>query len=612
MCYSIQRGVMSLVTKNEVAKLLKLEKFGFIGKSISWVLLRLTRLSKINKHYVAHQHLSCSDFVDVCLEDYNINFRIPKKDLKNIPKAGAFVSVSNHPFGGIEGLIILKIFSKIRPDYKAIANFLLQRFKPLESSIIPVNPFEDHKDKKSSMQGIKEAILHLKKGKPFGVFPAGEVSTIKKGNHYIDKPWNDGIIRLIQKAKVPVVPLYFHGKNSHLFYKLAKIHPLLQSAKLPSELYSQKNRIIEIRIGKPISVKKQSNYKDLFAYKAFLRSKTYLLAKSFNEKRIFDKIPKKARISKKPKDVSVPVAKEQLLKEIDYCKANDLRLFANKHLEVFLAQKKDVPNVIQEIGRLREITFRAIGEGTNKSIDLDKYDNYYHHLFLWDAQAQTIVGAYRMGLGKQIFEQFGKKGFYLHSLFRFDNELHSMLSQTIEMGRAFVVEAYQKRPFPLFLLWKGILMCAQKYPSHKFLMGGVTISDKFSDFSTSLMVEFMKSNYYDPFVAQFVRPKKEYRVKLKDADKGVVFSELEHNIKFLEEIIADLEPDGLRIPVLLKKYIKQNAKVIAFNVDPLFNNAVDGLMYIKIDDLPKSTVLPLMEKIENQKVATVAQKIVQV
>lgn len=591
---------MSLVTVTDVVKLLKLEKFGFVGSFFGWLVIKITRLSKINKRYIKNKHLSCKEFVDVCLEQYGITFRIPKKDLKNIPKTGAFVSVSNHPFGAIEGLIILKIFHQVRPDYKAIANFLLQRFEPLSDAIIAVNPFEEHKDKKSSLGGLKEAIYHLKKDRPFGVFPAGEVSNIRKGDYYVDKPWNDGIIRLIQKAKVPVVPLYFHGKNSRLFYRLASIHPALQSAKLPSELFSQKNKVIEIRIGKPISVKKQKNYPDLFDYKAYLRGKTYLLAKSFDKKRILGNMPKKAKLKKKPEKIWVPIANDILLNEIERCKINNLQLFTNNHLEVYLAQKKDIPNILKQIGRLREITYRAIGEGTNKSIDLDKYDNYYHHLFLWDSKAQKIVGAYRMGIGKSIYEQYGVKGFYLHSLFRFENELHSMLKETIVMGRAFVIQEYQKKPFPLFLLWKGIMMCTQKFPTHKFLMGGVTISDKFSEFSMSLMVEFMKSNYYDPFVAQFVRPKKEYKVKLKDVDKGFVFNESEKSLKNLEEIIADLEPEALRIPVLLKKYVKQNAKVIAFNVDPLFNNAVDGLMYIKISDLPEANVMPIMEKIESQ------------
>lgn len=209
-----------------------------------------------------------------------------------------------------------------------------------------------------------------------------------------------------------------------------------------------------------------------------------------------------------------------------------------------------------------------------------------------------IAGAYRMGLGSDIYKKHGIDGFYLHDLFRFEPELYDMMSKSIEMGRAFIIKDYQAKPMPLFLLWKGIVHTTLRYPEHKYLIGGVSISNQFSEFSKSLMIEFMKSHYYDPYVAQYVHPKKEYKVKLKDADKDFVFNESEADLNKFDKIIEEIEPGSLRLPVLIKKYIKQNARVIAFNVDPLFNNAVDGLMYIKIADLPESTVKPVMEEFQ--------------
>jgi hypothetical protein len=239
-----------------------------------------------------------------------------------------------------------------------------------------------------------------------------------------------------------------------------------------------------------------------------------------------------------------------------------------------------------------------VGEGTNKSLDLDKYDNYYQHMFLWDNQCKKIAGAYRMGLGQDIYKNHGIDGFYLNELFRFEPELQKMLSESIEMGRAFITAEYQQKPMPLFLLWKGIVHCTLRFPEHKYLIGGVSISNKFSNFSKSMMIEFMKSNYYDPYVAQYVRPKKEFKVKLKDADKDFVFDSTQANLNKFDKIIEEIEPGNLRLPVLIKKYIKQNAKVVAFNVDPLFNNSVDGLMYIRIEDIPESTVKPVMEEFQ--------------
>ncbi|MGK0252140.1 MAG: hypothetical protein ACI81G_001580, partial [Gammaproteobacteria bacterium] len=182
--------------------------------------------------------------------------------------------------------------------------------------------------------------------------------------------------------------------------------------------------------------------------------------------------------------------------------------------------------------------------------------------------------------------------------FRFEPELHKMMSESIEMGRAFIIKEYQQKPMPLFLLWKGIVHTTLRFPEHKYLIGGVSISNQFSNFSKSLMIEFMKSHYYDPYIAQYIHPKKEFKVQLKDADKEFVFDESAADLNKFDRLIAELEPGSLRLPVLIKKYIKQNAKVIAFNVDPLFNNAIDGLMYIRIADLPESTVKPVMEEFQ--------------
>jgi hypothetical protein len=304
------------------------------------------------------------------------------------------------------------------------------------------------------------------------------------------------------------------------------------------------------------------------------------------------------KIPKNPKEIVIGANQDKMIAEVESLRKGDYRLLQSKNYEVFLVEADKIPNVLHEIGRLREITFREIGEGTNESTDIDAFDKYYHHMFLWDSDENRIAGAYRMGLGSQIFAKYGINGFYLQDLFRFEPELYDMMSKSIEMGRAFICKEYQQKPMPLFLLWKGIVHTTLRYPEHNFLIGGVSISNQFSDFSKSLMIEFMKSNYYDPYVAQYVHPKKEYKVKLKDADKDFIFDEAEADLVKFDKIIDELEPGNLRLPVLIKKYIKQNARVIAFNVDPLFNNAVDGLMYIRIADLPESTVKPVMEEFQ--------------
>ncbi len=599
---------MSLVTSKEISQAVGLDKYGVLGGAVAWGLMKTLRISRLNKIYLKHKDKKDLEFLNALLDEFQIKFEIPEEDLKRIPKDGAFITVSNHPLGGIDGILLLKLLLEARSDYKIIANFLLHRIEPLKPYVMPVNPFEDRRDLRSSVAGLKSALTHLRNGYPLGIFPAGEVSTYKDGKLKIDKPWEEGAVKLIKKAGVSVVPIYFHAKNSRLFYALSKLSGTLRTAKLPSELLSQKRRVIKVRIGKPILPKEQKTFEDLNAFNMFLRKKTYMLANPFEEKSkgIFSsvnfKLPKHVAEIDSQKDTKF------LEYEINALRANDKRLLISKNYEVFFANPKVIPSLLHEIGRLREITFRDVGEGTNNAIDLDKYDEYYYHLILWDNEAKKVVGAYRMGLGEDIYKTYGIEGFYIQSLFKIEPELHQMMQQTIELGRAFISKEYQQKPMPLFLLWKGIVHVTLRYPNYKYLIGGVSISNQFSDFSKSLMIEFMKSHYYDPYIAQYIHPKNEFKVKLKDQDKDFVFDATKADLQKFDKIIDELEPGVLRLPVLIKKYVKQNAYLVAFNVDPKFNDAVDGLMYIKIADIPDSTVKPVMEEFQAEQEAKANSK----
>ncbi len=598
---------MSLVTAKEVSKAINTDKYGIFGTFLGWLLMKILKISRLNKMYNRNKHLKGVNFLNGILDDLKIKFEIPEEDFKRLPKNGAYITISNHPLGGVDGMLLLKLMLEKEPNFKIIANFLLHRVEPMKQYIMPVNPFENHKDTKSSVVGIKETLRHLSDGKPLGIFPAGEVSSYKDGKLMVDKPWEEGAIKVIRKAQVPVVPIYFHAKNSRLFYFLSKLNGTLRTAKLPSEVFSQKDRVIKVRIGKAISVAEQNEYQTIEDFSEFLRKKTYMLANPFEKG---NKLLSAQNLSfpKSPKTIVTPANQEKMIVEVAALRKADCRLLQSKNYEVFFAAANKIPNILHEIGRLREITFREVGEGTNKSIDIDDYDKYYHHMFLWDEDHQCIAGAYRMGLGSEIYPKYGIEGFYLNTLFGFELEMKEMMSQSIEMGRAFIIKEYQQKPMPLFLLWRGIIHTTLRYPEHKYLLGGVSISNQFSDFSKSLMIEFMKSNYYDPYIAQYIRPKKEFKVKLKDADKDFIFDETESDLNKLDKIINELEPGNLRLPVLIKKYIKQNARLVAFNVDPLFNNSVDGLMYIRISDIPESTMKPVMEEFTAELERKLAEK----
>jgi putative hemolysin len=591
---------MPLIYSKDIAAVLGLTKTGVFGQALGRFLLWLLSLNKINAIYdksVANGDES--QYLDVLLHHLDVNYHISPAELKRIPKKGPVVLVSNHPLGGIDGIILMHFLLQVRPDVKLMANFLLERVMPLKKWIIPVNPFYEKQSAKSSVGGFRKVLRHLDNDGLVAVFPAGEVASKLKKQVPIDPDWNEATMRLTQRAKVPVVPIYFHARNSSLFYRLAKIHGLLRTARLPAELLTQSNRSIGVRVGKPISVKDQDNHLFVSDYMAFLRRKLYMLSNSFERKHLLNRVPSPLRRrSKKVQPIAPPVPLSSLENEILLLQQHNKSLLISKDYELFLTAALEIPNILTEIGRQREIAFRAVGEGTNKSLDLDHFDQDYLHLFLWDHHAKSLVGAYRLGLGKALTNTHGLSGFYLAQLFKFDPEIFTMLTNTIELGRAFVAQQYQQRPMPLFLLWKGIIHATLRYPEYDYLMGSVSISNQFSKFTKSLMIEFMRSHYYDPFLAQYIRPKKEFKIKLNDADKEFVFDETSADLNKFDKLIEEVEPGAIRLPVLIKKYIKQNARVVSFNVDPLFNNAIDGLMYIKVKDIPSSTVQPVLEEFQ--------------
>ena len=598
---------MSLISKNDLVLAAGLGKWGLLKYPIVSAVMRLAKINKVNDLYDKIKDLEGQEFFDKLLEELNVKYLAFQEDLAKIPKTGPFILVSNHPLGALDGVIMCKILTEIRPDFKVMGNFLLTKIKPMEPYVISVNPFEKRKEAYSSMSGMREALKHLSEGGCLGIFPAGEVSN--KNNEYneiLDKEWQEPALKLIKKAQVPVVPMYFHAKNSKLFYNVSKIHPDLQTLLLPSEMVNKREKPIKIRIGRPVTPKILNEYETPKELGEFLRKKVYMMKSYFEDRKSVAEFLKVKNLNISPKEEVVVqnIIDETPLAEIladreNLRKKEGKMLFSNGDYEVYFTKFDEIPAMMREIGRQRELTFRAVGEGTNLPFDLDEYDKHYHHLILWDNVAQKIAGAYRMALGSEVMKNYGIKGFYTNSLFDFDQELQPFFKKVIEMGRAYISIEYQQKPLPLFLLWRGIVHVCLRNPEHKFLMGGVSISNRFSDFSKSLMIEFMRSHYFDPVVAQYVHPKNDYKVYLSERDKSLFFEGLDDDLNKFDKLIDDFEPE-MRLPVLIKKYIKQNAKVVAFNVDPNFNDAIDGLMYIRISDLPEGTIKPVLEEMSEQ------------
>ncbi|MDY3501761.1 lysophospholipid acyltransferase family protein [Riemerella anatipestifer] len=599
---------MSLISKKDLIKATGLDKVGFLKSPIASIIMRLTRINQVNALYDKIKHTEGKDFFKAFVKERNLKYIVFEEDLQKIPKTGPFILVANHPLGAIDGILMCKILTEIRPDFKIMGNFLLEKIEPMKPFVIPVNPFEGRKEIRSSLQGMKATLKHLEEGGCVGIFPAGEVSN--KNNSFaqiMDKEWEKPALKLMKKAKVPIVPMYFHAKNSKLFYAMSKIHPDLQTLMLPSEMMNKREKPIRVRIGKPVSVKTIEDCDSVEEMEHLLQKKICLMKIYYDKRQSLADLMKLPNLNLKIPNKSENIVQniidetpqEDLIKEIETLKSEGKMLFDSGNYEVFFSSYQEIPSIMREIGRQRELTFRAVGEGSNLPFDLDEYDKHYHHLFLWDKEAQKLAGAYRMALGKEVMKKHGIKGFYTSSLFEFDQELQPFFRKVIEMGRAYISMEYQQKPFPLFLLWKGIVHVCLRNPDHKFLMGGVSISNKFSEFSKSLMIDFMRSHYYDSAVAQYIHPRNEFKIKLKERDKNLFFDGIDSDLGKLDKLIDDLEPE-MRLPVLIKKYIKQNAKVISFNVDPNFNDAIDGLMYIRISDLPESTIKPVLEEMSEQ------------
>jgi len=567
------------------------------GTIIAETLFKIFKYNKLNKVYSDFHDKDPIFLVNSIIEELEINFDIPEDDLKNIPSEGSFITVSNHPYRGIDSIILFKIIYKKRKDFKIMANFLLQNIEPLKNLIIPLNKYEKAKNARSSYSGIKEAINHVREGHCIGIFPAGEDSGhVEVSKVILDKEWQVPSLKFIKNAGVPVVPLYFHGTNTPWVHLIGKINPILRSAKLPSEISGKKNRTIKIRIGTPITVKEQSEFKDTSQFGRYLRARVYSLGSVLEVRKFFIKQSVKKKIHSDP--LIDPVSPEVLSEEVNSIKG-EYELFKTKNYSVLCAPTVAIPNLFNEIGRLREATFREVGEGTNKSTDIDEYDFYYYHLLIWDHDERKIVGAYRIGKGKEILALYGIKGFYIKSLFRLKRKFTPVLSESIELGRSFITKDYQKKVIPLFLLWKGIMIFLLKHSEYRYLIGPVSISNDLSGFSKSLIVEFVKTYFFNEEMAKCIIPRKNFVINTDNViDRKIFIDNSERDINKIERIILDVEP-GYRLPVLLKKYMEINGKIIGFNIDPKFNNCLDGLMVLDLYDTPPDVIKGLSREMND-------------
>jgi putative hemolysin len=572
---------------------------GFQNFQLTRLLLRLMRINRFKDLKASASGKTEIEFIGELFEKLEISCEASDEDLCRIPRTGPFIVVANHPFGGLDDLILLKIFSRIRPDFRIFANPILKKFGGLDEFFLPGGtPFSSIVGTKTSSTHLQAIMAHLQNGGSLGIFPSGTTSGYDlSSNNITDKQWKRSILMFIRNSGVPIVPVYFHGSNSLFFHVLGFIHPLLQTFKLPSEFLNKKKHKIEVRIGTSIPLKDQQEFHEISRFGRYLRARTYALGTSLEVKKFYAASPAPSQVVE---EIIPPVPVGELEAEINNLD-QEYHLFDLHPFRVYSAPVSAIPLAINEIGRLREFTFRQVGEGTNQKIDLDEYDIYYRHLFIWDYEARKIVGAYRIGMGAEIVKEYGVKGFYIHSLYRITDGFYPVMNTAIELGRSFIVAEYQRKPLSLYCLWKGILYFLLKHPEYRYLIGPVSISNRFSHFSRSLMIEYIMQHHYNQELARFVAPRNAFKPNTGGVDVEILL-EGSRDLRKFDKQIRDVNLEDMGLPVLLKKYLGLNGKIVAFNLDPLFNDALDGLLVLDLMEIPMQVIVSLSKEISDDSI----------
>jgi len=580
---------------------IKFKSPGVINRVVERGVEIATQLTRLHKMYTELPVTDNSkDFLQATLKTLGVNYSFKENEISNIPVQGSGVIVANHPFGGLEGVIMADLLLSIRPDVKIIANQFLSRITNISDLFIEVDPFGGKDAIKRNHKSVKQAYQWVKDGGLLVVFPAGEVSHLQLRKRMITDPeWKSLIARIVQREKAPVIPIRFQGNNSKLFQLAGLIHPRLRTLMLPREMLNKRQTTINLRVGEAIgykSMEKMTN-EEIVRY---LRLQTYLLGTEKTKELSSAQGNQAGQINLTA--WNLPVASEQsaglLQKQINTLPADQL-LVKTGAMYVYIAEADQIPSVIQEIGRLRELTFRAVGEGTGKAVDLDLYDNYYQHLFIWDKEARMIVGSYRLGKTDEITKKYGKKGLYSHSLFKLKNNFINKISPALELGRSFVREEYQKSYLPLMLLWKGIGQFVVKNPDHHILFGAVSISDDYAPVSQQVLIDFLNANRFDHDLARDVKPRKKFKYKGDRHWQGSGYTEID-DLEQLSNLIMRVEGDQRGIPILLKQYLKLGGHLLGFNVDDQFNNVLDGLIVVDLREADPKALGRYMGKKEMQ------------
>lgn len=520
------------------------------------------------------------------LRSLDISYEIASGDIERIPAEGPVVVVANHPFGGLEGLILGDLLRRRRPDSKVLASYLLSRIPELHELFVLVDPFEGQVAAQRNLRGVRNSLRYLQGGHALGIFPAGTVSHFHLSRREVSDPaWNPSTAWMVRKTQATVVPVYFHGRNSPLFQAAGMIHPRLRTALLPREMLRKRSFCAPVHIGTPLPWDKLQAFDEDDDLIEYLRLRTYLLrSHERSATRREQKKLRKQRAQKPRKLVPVIAAvdPEAIEREIAAL-PREQTLSEQRENAVLYAHAGQIPNLLREIGRMREVTFREVHEGTGEEVDLDRFDQQYVHLFTWNRKAREVVGSYRMGKCDEIVREQGIEGLYTHTLFRYGPDLLARIGNSLELGRSFVRKEYQRNYAPLMLLWRGIGNYVSRFPQYRTLFGTVSINAEYQDLSQQLIAAFLEDQAFDTDLASLIEPRHPFkRRRIPGFGKNQHLPTGLKDIRDISDLIAEIETSQKTVPVLLRHYLNLGGKVIGFNIDASFGHVLDGLIVVDL------------------------------
>lgn len=537
----------------------------YLAKPLIYLLRQLLHETDIKEFVERYPHIDGIDFVEQVLDYFNVTYSIRDNEKQHIPATGKVVIIANHPIGSLDGLALLKLVHEVRTDVKVMANQMLMSVKALNNLLLPV----DNMGGKTPKENMANIHAHLQNEGALLMFPAGEVSRLRPQG-IRDTKWHSGFYRIAKQHNAPILPIFIDAKNSPLFYSMSMIYKPLSTALLVKEMFKQRKADFPIRIGKVIPPQSYSS-KNLPLQQTIKLFKKHLYAITSDKRLVFD--------------VQNPIALPENRSALQLELKNRCEILGETadNKCIYLYKHHESSAIMREIGRLREIAFRAVGEGTLGKRDIDQYDSSYYHLLIWDNEDLEIVGAYRFGDATKLVSK-EINNLYSASLFDYTDNMVPYFAQGLELGRSFVQPRYWGKR-SLDYLWYGIGAFVRKYPHYRYLFGPVSLSDTYPEKAKQAIIHFYQCYFgtNEPGATAKIPYllKEPPAIDFVGEDYKADFADLKHYLQSM----------GLNIPTLFKQYTELTntggASFHAFNIDPEFNNCIDGLIMVDLEQLKK-------------------------